>query len=368
VSSNPSGLPPRDRVDAGPPGGQPPGWPRSPADRPRGRTVALYTRRGQGSHSRAAGPRSADGGHRLSDPGWRSGCCGPCGPRRCELEWSARFCWSVAPGPASRGCPGGCPRPCPTCPTGGSLPRRFDFPDKSTTAAAYRVLAPWDRGYAPYSGRRRSRCHTPAAFGSRDGQVVDGGTASVVSRTIRCAGRCVRRAEDRDTNATRCSGLKRACARRSLGKEERCRKQLKTFRRNPVGHRAHPVESGQQPEASLASWQVTARAKRRQPVSRAGPFSPEIRSHRGSLCRARRWGPRRLSCTGLGGRSRRGLEKSARPPWGSPGTWEACLFPPFLSAARVSRSQMYPGPAVASEPPRERTHRWRTAVGPLRTQ
>lgn len=29
-----------------------------------------------------------------------------------------------------------------------------------------------------------------------------------------------------------------------------------------MGHRAHPVESGQQPEASLASWQATVRAKR----------------------------------------------------------------------------------------------------------
>jgi hypothetical protein len=112
-----------------------------------------------------------------------------------------------------------------------------------------------------------------------------------------------------------------------------------TFRRNPVGHRAHPVESGQHPEASLASWQATARAKRRQRVSRAGPSSPEIRSHRGSPCRARMRGPRLPSCTGLGGRSRRGLEKSARPPRGSPGTWEACLFPPSLSAVRVSRSQ-----------------------------
>ena len=27
-----------------------------------------------------------------------------------------------------------------------------------------------------------------------------------------------------------------------------------TFRRDPVGLGAHPVESGQQPEASLASW------------------------------------------------------------------------------------------------------------------
>ena len=112
---------------------------------------------------------------------------------------------------------------------------------------------------------------------------------------------------DSSESASVCFGPKRACARRSLGKEERCRKQLKTFRRNPVGQRAHPEESGQQPEASLASCGVTHRAKRRQRVSRAGPFSPEIRSHRGSPCRACRWGPRLLSCLGLGGRSRRGL-------------------------------------------------------------
>jgi hypothetical protein len=46
-----------------------------------------------------------------------------------------------------------------------------------------------------------------------------------------------------------------ACARESLGKEESdvgCIEE--TFRRNPVGQRAHPEESGQQPEASLASW------------------------------------------------------------------------------------------------------------------
>jgi hypothetical protein len=82
-------------------------------------------------------------------------------------------------------------------------------------------------------------------------------------------------AHSRSTQHSRV-GPKRACARRSLGKEERCRKQLKTFRRNPVGHRAHPVESGQHPEVSLASWQATARAKRRQLVIRAGPSSPEI--------------------------------------------------------------------------------------------
>src|SRR5215813_14215010 len=50
-------------------------------------------------------------------------------------------------------------------------------------------------------------------------------------------------------------GPKRACARESLGKgESDVRSIEETFPRNPVGQRAHPVESGQQPEASLASW------------------------------------------------------------------------------------------------------------------
>ena len=44
------------------------------------------------------------------------------------------------------------------------------------------------------------------------------------------------------------------------------RLHLETFRRSPVGNQSHPVEPGRQPEARLASWQVTARAKRRQPV------------------------------------------------------------------------------------------------------
>src|SRR4051812_9777970 len=71
-------------------------------------------------------------------------------------------------------------------------------------------------------------------------------------------------------------GPKHACARGSLGKEERDVGSIEeTFRRNPVGHRAHPVESGQQPEASLASWQATARAKRRQRVSEPAHSAPK---------------------------------------------------------------------------------------------
>jgi hypothetical protein len=71
-------------------------------------------------------------------------------------------------------------------------------------------------------------------------------------------------------------GPMRACARRSLGKEERCSKQLETFRRNPVGHRAHPVESGQQPEASLAPWWGDPRAERRQRVSEPAHPAPKL--------------------------------------------------------------------------------------------
>ena len=86
----------------------------------------------------------------------------------------------------------------------------------------------------------------------------------------------VRSALGTSSCARRSRGPKRACARRSLGKEERCKKQLKTFRRNPASHRARPEESGQQPEASLASWQATPRAKRRQRVPELAHPAPKL--------------------------------------------------------------------------------------------
>ncbi len=49
-----------------------------------------------------------------------------------------------------------------------------------------------------------------------------------------------------------------------------------TFRWNPVGKQSHSVESGQQPEASLAWTSVTAAAKRRQRWCSALLSSPEI--------------------------------------------------------------------------------------------
>ena len=75
----------------------------------------------------------------------------------------------------------------------------------------------------------------------------------------------------------RMPGLKRACARESLGKEESDVRSIEeTFRRNPVGQRAHPEESGQQPEASLASCGETHRAKRRQRVSEPAHSAPKL--------------------------------------------------------------------------------------------
>src|SRR5262249_52480287 len=63
----------------------------------------------------------------------------------------------------------------------------------------------------------------------------------------------------------------------SLGKgESDVRSIEETFRRDPVGQRAHPAESGQQPEASLASCGATHRAKRRQRVSEPAHSAPKL--------------------------------------------------------------------------------------------
>jgi hypothetical protein len=73
------------------------------------------------------------------------------------------------------------------------------------------------------------------------------------------------------------SRQQRACARSSLGKgESDVRSIEETFRRSPVGQRAHPAESGQQPEASLASCGATYRAKRRQRVSEPAHSAPKL--------------------------------------------------------------------------------------------
>ena len=163
-------------------------------------------------------------------------------------------------------------------------------------------------------------------------------------------------------------GPERACARESLGKEERCNKQLETFRRNPVGHRAHPVESGQQPEASLASCGATHRAKRRQRVSEPAHSAPKLGLIVGApavrACGGRACSPVLAWEGGPAGvfRSRRGhlgvpqepgrpvcSRRSFRLCWSADPQWTRALRLP------VSRT-------------RERTHRWQTAVGHVRTE
>ena len=88
------------------------------------------------------------------------------------------------------------------------------------------------------------------------------------------------------------AGPERACARVSLGKgESDVRRIEETFRRNPVGQRAHPEESGQQPEASLASCGATHRAKRRQRVPEPAPSAPKLGLIAGAPA-VRAWGGR----------------------------------------------------------------------------
>ena len=168
---------------------------------------------------------------------------------------------------------------------------------------------------------------------------------------------------------TQWGGPERACARGSLGKEESDVGSIEeTFRRNPVGQRAHPAESGQQPEASLASCGATYRAKRRQRVSEPAHSAPKLGLIAGApavrACGGRACPPVLAGEGGPAGvfRSRRGHLGVPQEP-GRP----VCSRRPF-SASRVSRSAMDPGPAAASEPRGERKHRWRTAVGPRRTQ
>ena len=86
-----------------------------------------------------------------------------------------------------------------------------------------------------------------------------------------------RRVQLSSANWHRSSRPERACARLSLGKgESDVRSIEETFRRSPVGQRAHPAESGQQPEASLASCGATYRAKRRQRVSEPAHSAPKF--------------------------------------------------------------------------------------------
>ena len=64
-----------------------------------------------------------------------------------------------------------------------------------------------------------------------------------------------------------------------------------------AGGQSRPVERGQQPEARLASWRVTVRAKRRQRAVRLGYGAPKSPSVAGSPHCFRGGGPRRHAAT-----------------------------------------------------------------------
>ena len=88
-----------------------------------------------------------------------------------------------------------------------------------------------------------------------------------------------------------------------------------------MGHQSHPVEPGQQPEASLASSGVTQRTKRRQPVpkpcygaSRALPAA--------SLRRCQHGGRAGTPLLALVCSVPPGSKNTAKAHQGSPGTWD----------------------------------------------
>jgi hypothetical protein len=89
------------------------------------------------------------------------------------------------------------------------------------------------------------------------------------------------------------------------------RKNPETFCRDPVGRESHPVELGQQPEASLAWTSAMAATKRRQRGCRAMLLNPEI-----AIAGAHVVSP-------SGGRVAASKWPDAADPAGVAGTWRA---------------------------------------------
>ena len=106
---------------------------------------------------------------------------------------------------------------------------------------------------------------------------------------------------------------------------------------NPVGSQPHSVESGQQPEASLAWASATATAKRRQRRCRTMLLSPEI-----SLVGV-------LAVSRCGDRGEASQRPDAFAPAGVAGTWWASngvpqeQERPVVSARRIG-SRVVPNP------------------------
>ena len=135
-----------------------------------------------------------------------------------------------------------------------------------------------------------------------------------------------------------------------------------TSRRNPVGIQSHPVESGQQPEASLASSVMRPVAKRRQRRCRAMPLSPEI-----SVA-----GAHAVSCSG--GRAVASYWPDADGPAGVAGTWRAPTgvpqeqerpaFPRETNRLLGGAEPKRPGPRLRAVDRWERTNAAQLAVPP----
>lgn len=135
-----------------------------------------------------------------------------------------------------------------------------------------------------------------------------------------------------------------------------------TSRWNPVGNQPHSVESGQQPEASLASSVARSAAKRRQRRCRTMPLSPEI-SVVGVLV---------VSCGGDRGEASQGPDAFA--PAGVVRTWWASTGVPQeqerpAASARgigfwVVPNPKRPGPRSRAADRRERTDAAQLAVPP----
>lgn len=133
-----------------------------------------------------------------------------------------------------------------------------------------------------------------------------------------------------------------------------------TSRWNPVGNQSHPVEPGQQPEASLAWSSATAAAKRRQRRCRTMLLSPEI-SVAGVLA---------FSCSGDRGDAPQWPDAFA--PAGVAGTWRAPTGVPqeqerpAFSARRIGSAVVpktkRPGPWLRAVDRRERTDAAQLAV------
>jgi len=131
-----------------------------------------------------------------------------------------------------------------------------------------------------------------------------------------------------------------------------------TSQRNPVGSQPRPVESGQQPEASLAWASKTATAKRRQRRCTAMRLSPEI-----SLVGV-------LAVSQCGDRGEASQRPDALAPAGVGGAWGASngvpqeQERPVLSARRIG-SSVVPNPKRPGPRSRVADRRERNLATPL---